>query len=188
MRFANNYLLLRHGEAKSNKYQFVSCLPEKIYNPLTRYGRARIKKLIPIFKKEKVDLIFSSPVLRTKQSAEIIAKELRLKIIFDKELRETEFGRFNGKPAAEWKLFFAKIRNKTSAKHYGMENYKDVSRRARKFLEKIEKKYKNKNILIISHGAVLFSLEAALRNIPPKKERAYENLLKFETGELKKIE
>jgi len=187
MKLRNTYFLLRHGEAMSNKYNFVSCWPEKTYNPLTIKGANRIKCVARHLKKEKIDLIFSSDVLRTKQSAKIIAKKLGLKIKFEKKLRESKFGRFNGKSGKEWKRFLDTIRLRPPKKSHKEENYQDVRKRAEKFIKGIDQEYKNKKILIISHGAVLFSLDAILKNIDWKKERTYEKKLKFKNGELRKI-
>jgi len=187
MRLNNTYFLLRHGQARSNEYNFVSCWPEKVYNPLTQKGIKKIKEVALILKKEKIDLIFTSDLLRTKQTAEIIAKKLGLNILFDRNLREIKFGKFNGGPGEKWEDFFEIIRNKKSGKPYGMENYKDVLKRARVFIKEINERYKNKNILIISHGAVVFSIEATLRDFSEKQEETHKEELKFKNGELKKL-
>ena len=65
MKLNNTYFLLRHGEAHSNRDDFVSSWPEKIYNPITSEGKKQIQKIIPALKKEKIELIFSSDLLRT---------------------------------------------------------------------------------------------------------------------------
>ncbi|MDP2934237.1 MAG: histidine phosphatase family protein [bacterium] len=187
MKLNNIYFLLRHGQARSNKYNFVSCWPEKVYNPLTEKGLREIKTVAVKLKKEKIDLIFASDLLRTKQTAEIIAKKLGLNTIFDKKLREIEFGKFNGGSGEKWEDFFETIRNKKSGKSYGMENYKDVRKKAKTFIEKINKKYKNKKILIVSHGCVLFSLQAVVKNLTEKGEMCHRKNLILKTGELRNL-
>jgi len=186
MKPRNTYFLLRHGEAISNRDSFVSCWPEKTYNPLTQKGINEVKHIAQRLKKEKIDLIFSSDVLRAKQSAEIIAKKLGLKINFDKKLRESKFGKFNDKSAKEWKAFLNTIRSRPPKKSHKEENYLDVRKRIEEFIKKIDKRYKNKKILIISHGAVVFSLLAILKGIDWRRKRRYEEKLKFKNGELKK--
>ncbi len=83
MKLLNNYFILRHGEARSNRDGFLSSWPEKKHNPVTEKGKKQIQKVIPKLKKEKIDLIFSSDLLRTKQTAQMVAKELGLKINFN---------------------------------------------------------------------------------------------------------
>jgi len=187
MKLNNTYFILRHGGARSNKEKFVSCWPEKIYNPLTSKGIKQIKQLIPLLKKKKIDLIFSSDLLRTKQTAEIIASQLNLKINFDKRLREIKFGIFNGKREDAWEKFFGTRVRRFIKRPPGGENYRDIKERAREFLKIVDKKYKNKKILIISHGATLFSLQAIARNFSEKQEIKSKKNFKIKTGELKSL-
>ena len=97
MKLNNQYYIFRHGEAVSNKKNISSCWPEKFLNPLTKNGKQQIKKAILKIKKLKIDLIFSSDILRTKQTTEIIVKALKLRIKFEKRLIEIKTGIFNGK-------------------------------------------------------------------------------------------
>ncbi|MFZ5559258.1 MAG: histidine phosphatase family protein [Patescibacteria group bacterium] len=187
MKLKNNYYLLRHGEARSNKERFVSCWPEKIYNPLTSKGIKQIKELIPILKKEKIDFIFSSDLLRTKQTAEMIAKQLKLKADFDKRLREIKLGEFNGRLESDWNKFFKTPKERFTKRPRGGENYRDIKKRAFKFLEEINKKYKNKKILIISHGAILFVLEAITKGFNEGQEIIHRKKLIFKKGELRRF-
>ncbi len=187
MKLENNYYFLRHGEAESNEKRFVSCWPEKLYNPLTQKGVEQIRKLIPLLRKEKIDLIFSSDLLRCKQTAEILAKAFNLKINFDKRLREIKLGEFNGGLENDWNNFFKTPKEKFAKRPRGGENYRDVRKRAFKFLAEINKKYKNKKILIVSHGAILFVLEAIIRGFKEKEEITHRKKLLFKKGELRKF-
>lgn len=187
MTLRNTYYLLRHGQARSNKYHFVSCWPEKRYNPLTAEGKKQIKKIIPILKKKEIDLIFSSDLLRTKQTAEIIADSLGIKINFDKKLREMEFGAFNGKNEGKWEDFFRDRLKRFTKKLAGGENYRDIRKRMNKFFKAINQRYKNKNILIISHGALLFSLQVIAKGLDEAEEKKDGKRFKIKNGELKKL-
>jgi broad specificity phosphatase PhoE len=63
-------------------------------------------------KNEKIDLIISSDLLRTKQTAEILGKELGVKVIFDKRLRDIKFGVFEGKTLEEYQSFWKSYEEK----------------------------------------------------------------------------
>jgi len=132
-------------------------------------------------------LIFSSDLLRAKQTAEIIADNLGIKINFDKRLREMEFGAFNGKSEEKWNKFFGDRLKRFTKKLAGGENYRDVRKRTAKFFEAINKKYKNKRILIISHGALLFSLQTIAKGLGEAKEKKDGKRFGVKNGELKKI-
>lgn len=186
MKLNNTYFILRHGEAKSNKERFVSCWPEKIYNPLTPRGIKKIKELIPILKKEKIDLIFSSDLLRTKQTAEIIAKQLKLKVNFDKRIREHNFGIFNRKPEDEWIDFFVKI-DRFKDRPPGGENWMDIKKRVSNFVKEINKKYRNKEILVITHGDVLLSFQWMFRNLSREQVYRERKELRLSPGKFIKL-
>jgi len=179
----NTYFILRHGQARSNKYRFVSSWPEKRYNPLTLKGKKQIRKAIKELEKEKIDLIFSSDILRTKMTSEMIAEKLNLKVNFDKRLREINTGIFNGKSIKKWHKFF-KDKNRITTRPLKGENYIDIFNRSVNFLKEIDKKNKRKNILIVSHSDLLISIQAFIKNISIKQAFKTKEL---NTGELKKL-
>ncbi len=149
----NNYIFLRHGEAENNRLKITSSYPEKKKYHLTIKGAEEIEKIIPWFKKKKVDLIFSSDILRAKETAQIIAGALGQKITYDKRLREHNFGAYNGRTHKEWhSLFGGNKTDQYTTKPLGGENLKDVQKRMTDFLKEADKKYEDKTILIVSHA------------------------------------
>lgn len=184
MKLNNNYFILRHGEARSNKEKFVSSWPEKVNNSLTEKGIEQTKQIIPEIKKQNIDLIFSSDLLRTKQTAEIINQGLE--ISFDKRLREHNVGIFNGKSEEKWLAFVAKTDRFKERPPKG-ENWPDIKKRIVDFLKEIEKKYKKKNILIISHQDTLLILEAVIKNIKDRNLLIKKNKIRLKTAELRKL-
>lgn len=187
MRLNNDYFILRHGEAVSNRKKIVSSWPEKIHNHLTKEGREQVKASALKLKNEKIDIIFSSDLLRTKQSAEIVAKTIKVRIIFDKRLREIKMGIFNSKQEQSWNDFFRSQFKRFVKRPLNGENYRDVKKRTIEFIKEINKKHKNKKILIVSHGCVLFSLQAAIKNLTEKEEMRHRQKLILKTGELRRI-
>lgn len=169
MNLKNNYFLIRHGQSESSKKEFMSSWPEKIYNPLTLKGVRQIKRAIKKLKKENVDLMFSSDLLRCKQTAEIIAKELNLKIIFDERLRERDAGILNGKSLEEWHCFFNDTGDLFNKKAPEGESIEDIKERIKDFLLDIEGKYENKNIIVISHGHPLLVFLGITNNFSEKE-------------------
>ena len=195
MKLLNNYFILRHGESVSIRDEFVSCWPEKRENPLIEEGRKQIQSIIPKLKKEKIDLIFSSDVLRCKETAQMVAKELGLKINFDKRIREVDVGIFNGKSVEEWNNYFASRAEKFTKRAPGAENRRDIKKRVVDFIKDIDlpcrqagKKYKNKNILIVSHEDPLIILQGAVKGFSEKEMiRDKWGKLRIKTGEYRKI-
>lgn len=160
----NKYILLRHGETEYQAKNLDIIYPEK-ENPgisLTENGKEKIKAAAKELKREKISLIFSSDFLRTKQTAEIVAEELGLNITFDKRLRDTDFGVFQGKSGEEYGGFFSEEKEKFSKRPAEGENWKDVRKRAIAVVKDIEKKYKGEKVLIVSHADPVWLLAGCI--------------------------
>lgn len=183
----NKYFILRHGQALSNEKRIISCFPEKFHNPLTLKGKKRVRATVGRLKKEKIDLIFSSDILRTRQTAEIIVKKLKIKPKYDKRLREYNVGIFNGKSIEGFKKFLSREK-RFSIKPAAGETYLQIKKRMYNFLKDIDKKYSNKNILMISHEVPLTLLEAKVKRISDQEFfKKYPKEKRIKPGELRQL-
>ncbi len=193
----NKYFILRHGESLKNLKQIAACWPEKIPYPLTEAGKRQIKEVARKLKKQKINLIFTSDLLRTKQTAEIVGKALGIKPKFDKRLREVNVGILNGKLTKEVGKFWDKEGKLPPLEYYLKrfqlappkgETYTQVEKRVFDFVKEIDKKYKNKNILIIGHQRPLTLLEKAIYEYDLKKfVKIIIRKKEIKTGEVRKL-
>ncbi len=185
----NNYFIIRHGESMKQVKRVTSCWPEKIHCPLTDKGKKEAKKAGDKLAKMDLDLIFSSDLLRTKQTAEIIAETTKASLKFSKRLREFNVGTFNGKaPGLVWE-YFEKKGSLTKTKAPKGESVKDLEKRMYGFLKEIDKKYKGKNILIVSHELPLSVLKKTLEGWSLEKSLKWRKKgNKIKTGKLEEIE
>jgi len=191
----NNYFILRHGHSLRNLKDIVVSWPEKIHCPLTPKGE---KEVVACAKKmKKIDLIFSSDLLRTKQTAEIVSQKTGAKMIFDKRLRELDMGQLNGKSVSEAGKFWDKEKKLSKIDYYLKrfevrapkgENYIDVKKRMYGFLKEIDKKYQNKNIVIVSHELPLTMLESAVKGLSREETIKFRESLQIKTGECRKLD
>ena len=193
----NQYYIIRHGHSLGNTKNIASCWPEKSLLPLTKKGKQEIKEANKKIKNKKIDLIFSSDLLRTKQTAEIIGKELGIKPKTDKRLREVNVGIFNGKLIDEIGRFWDKERKHSPLEYYKKrfqiappqgETYADIEERLSNFIKETEKRYKGKNILVVGHQRPLTLLEKVTY------DHSFKNFVKIiiekkeiKTGELRKL-
>ncbi len=194
----NKYFFLRHGESLINIKKLSSCWPEKIHSPLTKKGELQIKRAAQKLRKEKIDLIFSSDLLRTKQTAEIIRKELGLKLKLDRRLRDIGVGIFNEKPLKDIGKFWNKGKKLTPLEHYSIrfqiappkgENYIEIQKRMYDFVREIDRKYQGKNILIISHKRPITLLEKLTNGYSTEKfVEIITRDKEIKTGEPRKLE
>jgi len=196
----NKYFLLRHGQTKYQKEKIGLIYSKDEYFSLeiTEEGREKIKEQAKKLKDlsaqagKKIDFIFSSPLLRAKQSAEIISNVLNLPVTYDERLVDMKMGEFAGKPTLVYDDFFITKKLGMAERPKDGENWVDILKRMKDFLNDIESKYQNKNILIISHGEPLWILAAYFNGAKTVDEflatrRTKENNLYPHTGDLIEI-
>lgn len=192
----NKYFALRHGEAISNVENFFSCWPEKQEVPLTPSGKASIEKICSKIKTNKIDVIIASDILRTSQTAQIIAKEIGVEVIYDERLREINVGSLNGKSCRDGEKYFNSddrltyeqiVLKKFKNNFPEGENYTEVKLRTINFINEIDKKYKNKNILIVGHAVPIMMLENIFLGFTNEELAKEWKNISIETGELRKL-
>ena len=166
----NKYLLMRHGEAENNVKRVVSVSRNGEHH-LTEIGKKQVLASAEKLLSEKIDLIVSSPFTRARETAEIVSKSLKLNpeaIVFDERLREFGAGDFDGRSEDELRAYFEKHEMFNTAVPSG-ENFNDTRRRLGQTLEDLEKKYKGKNILIITHKICGWLLSALAKRLDSKE-------------------
>ncbi|MDP3729161.1 MAG: class I tRNA ligase family protein [bacterium] len=166
----NNFWILRHGEADHN-INGTAAGPEKGKKPslLTALGVLQIEtaaqKLIKQLGKKKLDIIIASPYQRTQDVSKIVARKTGTTIITDDRLQDIDSGIFSGKPLEHYDAFFNNpLERFTKAPENG-ETLTSVKKRMIAAILDINKKYSNKNILIVSHADPIWILKGALQNM-----------------------
>lgn len=179
-RSGNRYIVMRHGEARSNVESIVDS-GTLTKNGLTETGKAQVKKTAQELRAQKIDLIITSPLLRTQETAQILLQEYGLPdaaLMTDERLREVNFGSFSGKPRAQWIAHFASYFERFGEKTDNAETLQDVRRRVGEFLFEVERRYSGKTILIVTHAEPAWLMEQVAAHIPceeiASKDRPYE--------------
>lgn len=161
----NTYLLMRHGGAENNAKKIVSSDTDK--NPLTEEGRKQVEKAVRNLTKPAY--IYASPILRTKQTAEMVAEALEFpkdKIIYDDRLREFSFGAYENTPLKDFLEFRKTMSFDTRVN--GGESYQDAKNRFGAFLYELERTHQDEHILIVTHGIGLESLTLVAEGLDVK--------------------
>jgi uncharacterized phosphatase len=142
--------IIRHGETDWNKQ---GKLQGREDIPLNEEGIKQIEGTIKYLRKYHWDKIVTSPLLRARQSAEIIAKNIGINEIHEEEdLTERDYGGASGMTVEERKTAFP------DGKYPGIEEFEKLQQRIVGSILKYREKYYDKNIIIISHGAAINSL------------------------------
>ena len=169
----NTYYATRHGEAENNIKEIMSCIATTQHH-LTEKGKVQALEAGRWLKDKKIDYIFTSPFVRTKETAEIIAKTIGFdlkKIIVEPSLHEYNAGVWNNKKYVDFFKVFNHSDRFTETPEGG-ENYVDMKKRMGDFLYSLEGKYEGKNILIVTHDSPLFMLVSAVQGLTKKESVA----------------
>ncbi|SRR6266568_1760666 len=178
--------LIRHGLTPLNKAKKVN---GEVDEPLAPEGIEQAKAIVSVFPKS-VTHIYSSPLLRAKQTTEIINSELNLPVTVSDELTEIRMGSLAGK---SWKEIDGGLELKKKHRTvqfdyrpYGGESVVDVKKRLLPFFKKINSKHGNHEALIVTHGGMI-----RLINLLEQGESVYEtekhvSLLTFDLDKILK--
>ncbi len=158
----NEYLAMRHGESDNVVKWIVDSGDQDSH--LTALGKKEVAEAAKELRKRGIDMIFSSDLPRTKETAAILADELDLPVHEDKRLREIDLAAFSGGPISEyWNAVPDEMARFTAHPAEGAESLTDLRTRAWDFLRETEAKHHGKKILIVSHEDVIWMLVQAAR-------------------------
>jgi len=93
------FWFLRHGETD---YNAKGLSQGALDISLNETGRAQAAAVGPILAGRGIVEIVSSPMVRTRETTEIVNQVLGLPVTFEPELREVIFGGMEGKPLLPW--------------------------------------------------------------------------------------
>lgn len=177
----NTYLVMRHGEADNNVRNIVSSEKNSNHN-LTSRGRAYVKEVAGhmLRKRHSIDLVIASPFARTRETAEIVARELGFSpknIRYDERLGEIQTGIFNGNSVDEYHAFF-KNGDRFKNAPDGGENWSEVRARMLALVGELERTHNGKTILLVTHDSpawLLYSGAVGMSNAETSIGRGYKD-------------
>lgn len=151
---------IRHGETiltPTRKFSGIGALDPE----LTEEGLEQAKRVADEVAKLKPDVLISSPLKRTRQTALEIAKTTHLEIIFDEDWYELSFGTWDGKSIEEVKAEspddYQAWLNSSSYRPGGGESYDEARLRIDAALEKVLAEYPGKKVVVVTHNGVIKS-------------------------------
>lgn len=164
-------IFVRHGEAEHNVMRMSSSAHDK--HPLTVLGRKQAAEAAEKLSDEKPDIIFSSPILRSRQTASAYAGSAD--IVIDDRLGEIQSGNWEEQtqddPAIKasrdaYKALPTDERFLVKRGDTG-ESWADLEARVKNFLDEVLAKYAGKTIVCFAHqgtNEIAFKLLRGLDN------------------------
>ncbi len=147
------FYLVRHGEGEQNVLRILNSLSEGERFGLTEAGRAQVEATAKELAGEGIDLIYASPIRRTRETAEIISAATGASITYDERLRETDFGVWSGRSADDfWKRYPDPSSRLDGNDEDGLEGFRAMRSRLGEFLREVLNENIGKKIVLVSHG------------------------------------
>lgn len=192
------FIIVRHGYSVANKEKRFA---GQLDIDLDERGLAQAQSVADyIVENFKVDSIYSSDLIRTVKTVKPTAEKLGLEVNKCTELREVDVGFWQGKLFEEIEKEYPEnfeLYKKTPGlcRFDGGENYSDCLYRTKDLLDKLAEENEGKTIVIGTHGGVIRTLRAYLKNIPmsklqdlPHVPNASITIVEYNNGEIKLVE
>jgi isoleucyl-tRNA synthetase len=165
----NTYTAIRHGEAL-NLIEDVMSSSDAVSSKhhLTEKGieEVRVSAEAMLTERGVPNMIYASPIVRTKETADIIKQVIQEKtgkdveIIFDDRLREMQFGDMDGQGNDAYNAYRNGTEEKIIKKFPNGESFIDVKNRIGSFMYDIDAKHKDMHVLIVTHQGAIRGLKA----------------------------
>ncbi len=165
---------MRHGQANNNVKKLL--VGRNLESHLTDLGREQVKNTTNQFL-AAIDIhkIYSSPVIRTVETAEIVSNLINVPFETDERLFEIELGKLVGMYYDDlinthgdlFVKFYSDNDDDNSLLEFEVESFGAVKKRVSELLKEITAKHKNENVLLVSHLDPIKAAISLIMNLKP---------------------
>jgi broad specificity phosphatase PhoE len=159
-------ILVRHGESQlGSVYRYAG----RTDTPLSPEGRRQVLELADRFGGFRVDAVFSSDLLRCRETAELLAPRSRIE--YTECLRELDFGKWEGLTPEECALAHPSrygrwMEDPRSEDPPGGESLDGLARRVLAFADLVAGRFRRRTAAFVTHGGpIRVLLDPGLENI-----------------------
>ena len=162
--------LLRHGATAANERVPYILQGHAIDLPLSAVGADQARALAGFLRQFPIRRVFSSHMVRARQTAEAVASELGVVAEVAGDLQECDVGAWEG---LDWETIrqcypeeHARfVANPAEVPYLGGESYGDVLRRARPVIHRLLKECAGQSIAVVAHNVVNRTILADLMGL-----------------------
>ncbi len=169
-------ILVRHGETDWNaegRYQ------GQADPPLNRRGREQAQALAAALQQKGVDVIYSSPLKRAWQTAEVVARAVRAPLFPEPRLMEIHQGEWEGKRVGEIareypQTFHQWEEDPWATQIPGGETLAEVQQRVYAAADDILARHPGKTVVLVTHRTPIAMLKIRYQGLDPTQVRKIE--------------
>ena len=152
-----NFYFLRHGQTRWNvegRFQGHTDIP------LNETGLAQAHDAANALAQCRVDLVVASPLIRARKTAEIVAEQLQRPLLFDDELKERHFGRFEGLIVNDVKAQFGLQPHERLVRHLpdDAEQWHETGARTVRVIGRWLDRHPDQTLLFVAHSGLFDAL------------------------------
>jgi probable phosphoglycerate mutase len=144
-------LLVRHGETDWNAEGRLQGHTDR---PLNERGRRQAKELADRLAGEGADAIYASDLARAKETAEVVGGRLGLPVVIDADLREKNWGTWEGLTGDE----------RVHVEYVG-ESTEEHRDRVMRAIRRIVERHPEQRVVVVTHGGSLRRVQAAVNGV-----------------------
>ena len=164
-------IFLRHGQAENNTKKILAGRSPGVN--LTETGIQQAEQTGKMLELLNVSKIYSSPIDRALQTAEIVGKHCDLEIIPDQRLIELDMGKFTKMPydeifAKHGNVFLKFYEGNDEVSENGVETFATVQKRVFDMGDFVVKNHKNENVVLVTHMDPIKAMIGRVLNLKPE--------------------
>lgn len=146
--------MMRHGEAVNNVQHILSGRHGEYH--LTEKGRQQASDAADKLSTLSIDAVYSSPVLRAVETAQIASQRIGKDYKIDERLTETEMGslteaKYHDVLHNHGDFFLKFYQNDGVLAGVGVEKFSAIGERVNSMLDYVAEKHHDKNVLLVTH-------------------------------------
>ena len=147
-------IFLRHGQAENNTKKILAGRSPGVN--LTETGIEQAEDAGRMLKALNISAIYSSPIDRAIQTADLVGNYCDLEIVTDDRLIELDMGKFTKMPyneifAKHGNVFLKFYEGSDEVSENGVETFAKVQKRIFEMVDFVIDKHKNENVVLVTH-------------------------------------
>ena len=187
--------LVRHGATEANLARPARLQGRGLNLRLSEVGRRQAQATADFFAKRPIDAIFSSPMIRAMETAELVAQPHGHQVQTREELVEVHVGDWEERSwddivASEPEAYARFIEHPGTHGYPGGESFQDVQNRALPVLHELLQENMGRRLVVIAHNVVNRACLAGMLGLPINNARTIQqqncgvNIVRWKAGEV----
>ena len=165
-------LLVRHGETDWNRDRRFQGHADP---PLNETGREQARALAAELAGEGIELVYTSDLIRARETAEIVAALIGVSVHPVRELREIDVGEWEGLTWPEIEERYPEGARSWRERGYGWdsgETYDQLGERVVAALRRIAADHPEQRLLVVGHGGTIRATRAFIEGVSVPESRS----------------